>query len=74
MTEGTAAMAGAHAAGEKTERNIVVEGPGRVAVRDELRAPGGTPRATGGPTWCSSAADSRRPCTWRCGWAARRRS
>jgi hypothetical protein len=31
-------------AGEKTERNIVVEGPGRVAVRDEPRmpvAPGG---------------------------------
>ena len=39
MTEGTAAMAGVHAAGEKTERNIVVEGPGRVAVRDEPRAP-----------------------------------
>ena len=27
------------ARGEKTERNIVVEGPGRVAVRDEPRAP-----------------------------------
>ena len=39
MTEGTAAMASVHAAGEKTERNIVVEGPGRVAVRDEPRAP-----------------------------------
>ena len=35
MTEG---MAGAGAGGE-TERNIVVEGPGRVAVRDEPRAP-----------------------------------
>ena len=39
MTEGTAAMVGVHAAGEKTERTIVVEGPGRVAVRDEPRAP-----------------------------------
>ena len=39
MREGTAAMAGVHAAGEKTERTIVVEGPGRVAVRDEPRAP-----------------------------------
>ena len=39
MTEGAAAMAGVHAAGEKTERTIVVEGPGRVAVRDEPRAP-----------------------------------
>ena len=38
MTEGTAAMAGARCR-EKTERNIVVEGPGRVAVRDEPRAP-----------------------------------
>jgi len=35
MTEG---MADAWAGG-KTERNIVVEGPGRVAVRDEPRAP-----------------------------------
>ena len=39
MTEGVAAMAGAHAAGEKTERNMVVEGPGRVVLRDEPRAP-----------------------------------
>ena len=48
MTEGTAAMAGVHAAGEKTERTIVVEGPGRVAVRDEPRAPvpGGAFRVT----------------------------
>ena len=32
-------MASVHAAGEKTERNIVVEGPGWVVVRDEPRAP-----------------------------------
>jgi hypothetical protein len=32
-------MAGVHAAGQKTDRTIVVEGPGRVAVRDEPRAP-----------------------------------
>ena len=39
MTEGRAARAGARSAGEKTERNVVVEGPGRVAVREEPRRP-----------------------------------
>lgn len=39
MTEGTARTAGPDAAGEKTDRNLVVEGPGQVAVRDEPRAP-----------------------------------
>jgi len=39
MTEGTARMAGPDAAAEKTDRTLVVEGPGRVAVRDEPRAP-----------------------------------
>ena len=39
MTEGTARMAGPDAVGEKADRNLVVEGPGRVAVRDEPRAP-----------------------------------
>jgi NADPH:quinone reductase-like Zn-dependent oxidoreductase len=32
-------MADPYAGGETTERNIVVEGPGRVTVRDEPRAP-----------------------------------
>jgi threonine dehydrogenase-like Zn-dependent dehydrogenase len=39
MTEGTARTAGPDAVGEKTDRNLVVEGPGRVAVRDEPRVP-----------------------------------
>ncbi len=39
MTEGPAALAGLPAGGETTGRNIVVAGPGRVAVRDEPRAP-----------------------------------
>src|SRR5437868_11949388 len=39
MTGSTAAMAGPYVGGEKTERNIIVEGPGRVAVRDEPRVP-----------------------------------
>jgi hypothetical protein len=32
-------MAGAHTVDEETERNVVVEGPGHVAVREEPRAP-----------------------------------
>src|SRR5437868_15479252 len=39
MTGSTAAMAGPYVGGEKTERNIIVAGPGRVAVRDEPRGP-----------------------------------
>jgi NADPH:quinone reductase-like Zn-dependent oxidoreductase len=39
MTEGQAAPASLYAGGKTTERNIVVEGPGRVVVRDEPRAP-----------------------------------
>jgi NADPH:quinone reductase-like Zn-dependent oxidoreductase len=39
MTEARAAAARAHAVGEENERNIVVESPGRVTVREEPRAP-----------------------------------
>ena len=39
MTETQAATDGAQAVGERTERNVVVEGPGRVAVREEPRGP-----------------------------------
>jgi len=39
VTDGPAEMADPYAGGETTERNIVVEGPGRVAVRYEPRAP-----------------------------------
>jgi threonine dehydrogenase-like Zn-dependent dehydrogenase len=39
MTANAAAMAGAYTAEEESDRNIVVEGPGRVAVRDVPRAP-----------------------------------
>ena len=39
MTEARAAMAGAHTVDEETERNVVVEGPGHVAVREEPRVP-----------------------------------
>jgi NADPH:quinone reductase-like Zn-dependent oxidoreductase len=39
MTETRAAPDGAQPAGEGTERNLVVEGPGRIAVREEPRGP-----------------------------------
>ena len=39
MTDARAATARARAVGEETERNVVVEGPGRVAVREEPRGP-----------------------------------
>ncbi|MDQ2814979.1 MAG: zinc-binding alcohol dehydrogenase [Actinomycetota bacterium] len=39
MTEGGAARVDARAADVNTERNVVVEGPGRVVVREEPRAP-----------------------------------
>ena len=39
MSETRAAPDGAQPAGEETERSIVVEGPGRVAVREEPRRP-----------------------------------
>jgi len=39
MTETRFATDGAKAAGQGTERNVVVEGPGRVAVREEPRGP-----------------------------------
>ena len=39
MTDARGATARARAVGEETERNVVVEGPGRVAVREEPRGP-----------------------------------
>jgi hypothetical protein len=39
MTEARAAGASAHRPGEQADRTIVVEGPGRVTVREEPRAP-----------------------------------
>jgi threonine dehydrogenase-like Zn-dependent dehydrogenase len=39
MTETRAAPDGAQPAGQGTERNLVVEGPGRIAVREEPRGP-----------------------------------
>jgi Zinc-binding dehydrogenase len=39
MTGARTGTVSAHAVGEETERNVVVEGPGRVAVREEPRAP-----------------------------------
>jgi hypothetical protein len=39
VTGARVATEGAQAAGQGTERNVVVEGPGRVAVREEPRRP-----------------------------------